>query len=327
MISRRRSTPWIHRWSRPLIGAIAIVGAILTAYLTYVKLQNGDVTCLASTSESTSTCNNVLDSRYAEIFGLPLSLFGCLAYCAMASFSLGPLLLPSETSKTLKKDIDNWTWLFLLIGSVAMAVFSGYLMYVLAFELQVPCLYCIISALFSLSFLILTIVGKEWEDLGQIWFTGVIVSLVTIITTFVLFSQPGEIVLEPNENGQIPIPIATSQPQPPVGWEINTTSGASEIALAEHLTAIGAKKYGAFWCPHCYEQKQLFGKEAFAKINYIECDPQGKNPQQQVCLDAQVLSYPSWEINGQIYRGTQTLTRLAEISEYQGPQDFKYVLR
>ncbi len=46
-MSRRRSLPWIHRWSRPLLGAIAIIGAILTAYLTITKLTGGDVACTA----------------------------------------------------------------------------------------------------------------------------------------------------------------------------------------------------------------------------------------------------------------------------------------
>lgn len=326
MISRRRSTPWIYRNSRLLIGAIAIVGAIITAYLTIVKLQNGEVGCIAGSEASTSSCNDVLNSRYGEVFGLPLSLFGFLAYTSMAGFSLIPLLMNSETSKTLKKDVDNLTWLFLLIGATAMAVFSGYLMYVLFTELKVPCVYCITSAIFSLSLLTLTIVGRDWEDVGQIWFTGIIVAIITIIATLVVFAQPAQITALPNENGQIPIPKATSQPQPPLGWEINTTSGPAEIALAEHLNSIGAKKYGAFWCPHCYEQKQLFGKEAFAKINYIECAEGGKNPQIQACTSAQIQSYPSWEINGEIYRGTQTLERLAEISNYQGPLDFKYAL-
>lgn len=328
MISRKRSTPWIYRSSRWLIGAIALIGAILTAYLTVVKLQNGEVGCLASAADSgSSNCNSVLNSRYGEVFGLPLSLFGFLAYLSMGSFALVPVWLKSGKSKTFQKDLDNWTWLFLLIGACAMSVFSGYLMYILATELQVPCLYCITSALLASSLLVLTIIGRDWDDVGQIWFTGIIVGLITLIGTFIIFSSPSQVAEATDATGRITIPAITSEPQPPEGWEITTTSGSAEIALAEHLTAIGAKFYGAFWCPHCFEQKQLFGKEAMAKINYQECDPRGKNPQPQACQEAQIRSYPSWEINGEIYRGTQTLEDLAQFSDYNGSNDFKYSLR
>jgi hypothetical protein len=33
--------------------------------------------------------------------------------------------------------------------------------------------------------------------------------------------------------------------------------------------------YGAFWCSHCYDQKQEFGREAMAEFPYVECFPEG----------------------------------------------------
>lgn len=84
--------------------------------------------------------------------------------------------------------------------------------------------------------------------------------------------------------------------------------------------------FSAFWCPHCYEQKQLFGKEAFAEINSVECDPKGENPQTQLCQDTKIQGFPSWQIKGQLYPGTQTLERLAELSGYQGSKDFRYTM-
>ena len=104
--------------------------------------------------------------------------------------------------------------------------------------------------------------------------------------------------------------------------EITTASGASEIALAQHLTAIGAKKYGAWWCPHCHTQQTLFGKEAFEYITYVECDEAGVDPQPQACRAAGVQSYPTWEINGETYAGVQLLQSLAAASGYTGPQNF-----
>ena len=33
--------------------------------------------------------------------------------------------------------------------------------------------------------------------------------------------------------------------------------------------------YGAFWCSHCYEQKQKFGLDAMQAFPYVECFPEG----------------------------------------------------
>jgi hypothetical protein len=130
----------------------------------------------------------------------------------------------------------------------------------------------------------------------------------------------------PTIDSRTPIPVPNTQPQPPNGWNITTTSGGAEIALAKHLTAIGAKEYGTFWCPHCFEQKQLFGKEAFQEIDYIECSPNGKNSDPQACVTAGIKSYPTWEIKGQVFRGTQLPKKLAEVSGYEGSMDFKYTM-
>jgi len=330
---RRRSLPWIYRWSRPIIGAIAIAGAILTAYLTITKLTGGGPACSAEAAAGAG-CGGVLNSAYATVFGLPLSLFGCLAYLSMAAFALIPWGISQENNKNLKKQLENSTWWLLLAGSIAMTVFSAYLMYVLATEIQTVCPYCIGSAFFSLSLLILTITGRDWEDLGQILFTGFIVGLLTIVVTLGIYSGVNSSIAQANgtieevvdADGLIAIPKPAGEPKPPKGWEINTTSGAAEIALAKHLTATGAKKYGAFWCPHCYEQKQLFGSEAFAEINYFECDPQGENPQREACLAAGIQSFPTWEIEGKFYPGTKTAEELAKLSNYQGEQGFKYKL-
>ncbi len=322
-MSRRRSVPWIHRWSRPIIGAIAIAGAILTAYLTITKLSGGEVACGAGDAANfAANCKSVLNSPYATVFGLPLSLFGFLAYGSMAAFSLGPLLVSSETSKSSRKQLEEWTWLLLLAGGTAMAVFSGYLMYILATDLKTVCYYCIGSAIFSLSLLALTVLGREWEEVGQLFFIPIVVAIITLVATLAIYAN----VNGPTADGRLPIPEATTAPQPPYGWEITTQSGAAEVALAKHLTASGAKMYGAFWCPHCYEQKQLLGKEAVAEITYVECDSAGKNPQPDACTTAGVQSYPTWEIKGKLEPGTKLPEKLAELSGYQGAKTFKYVM-
>ena len=65
--------------------------------------------------------------------------------------------------------------------------------------------------------------------------------------------------------------------------------------FAKCLSANGAVMYGAFWCPHCKDQKAAFGK-SFQYITYIECaEPNNPNIQTAACRDAKISSYPTWE--------------------------------
>jgi hypothetical protein len=153
-------------------------------------------------------------------------------------------------------------------------------------------------------------------------FTTIMVAMVTLVGTFGLYANANA----PSIAGKLPIPEPTAAPQPPDGWKITTESGEDEIALAKYITSIGGKMYSAFWCPHCYEQKQLFGEKAFSEINSIECDPAGKNPQPQACLAAKVQSYPTWQIKGKVYSGTQLLGKLAKEIGYSGSTNFKYTM-
>lgn len=309
-MSRRRQTPWIHRWSRYLIAAIAAVGALGTGYLTLTRFFGGTTTC------PTGGCDTVLTSAYATVFGLPLTLFGFLAYFSMGIMALAPLAVNPEQNKDLRLKLENWSWLYLLVGSTAMSIFSGYLMYILATELKQVCLYCIVSACLSLSLFVITLLGRTWEDLGQLLFIWVIVAVVTLTGTLAVYAGA-------NGTG-----VSKDNPGPP----ITTVSSQAEVELAKHLKSVGAVMYGAYWCPHCHDQKQLFGKEAFAQINYIECAEDVPNSGVAQCraiapkvkeATGQDFGFPTWEINGKFLVGTQTLEQLAEATGYQGPRNFQ----
>ena len=41
--------------------------------------------------------------------------------------------------------------------------------------------------------------------------------------------------------------------------------------LAVHLRSIGARFYGAWTCPACFRQMNLFGKQAGLEVPYVEC--------------------------------------------------------
>lgn len=64
--------------------------------------------------------------------------------------------------------------------------------------------------------------------------------------------------------------------------------------FAQCLGEKGATFYGTFWCPHCQNQKKLFGKSA-KLLPYVECStPDGKG-QLEICQEAEIEGYPTWE--------------------------------
>lgn len=64
--------------------------------------------------------------------------------------------------------------------------------------------------------------------------------------------------------------------------------------FAQCIADSGAKFYGAFWCPHCLEQKRMFG-DSYKLLPYIECSTPDQQGQLQVCIDADIKGYPTWE--------------------------------
>lgn len=83
-------------------------------------------------------------------------------------------------------------------------------------------------------------------------------------------------------------------------------------ALAQCLTEKGVLMYGAYWCPHCQNQKKLFGN-AFRYVDYQECaTPGSPNVMIDSCQAAGVEGYPTWKNgSGEIIAGEQTLQDLA----------------
>ena len=65
--------------------------------------------------------------------------------------------------------------------------------------------------------------------------------------------------------------------------------------FAKCLTDRGVKMYGAYWCPHCQEQKEKFGA-SFEFAPYTECGVQGDlHAETQVCKDAGIQHFPTWQ--------------------------------
>ena len=82
-------------------------------------------------------------------------------------------------------------------------------------------------------------------------------------------------------------------------------------AFAKCLAAKPAKMYGAYWCPHCAEQKEMF-ESSFQYVPYVECGVPGSREEAPVCKEAGVKHFPTWQFaDGERREGTQPLPVLA----------------
>ena len=92
----------------------------------------------------------------------------------------------------------------------------------------------------------------------------------------------------------------------------NKTQLGAYDAFAQCLTEQGAMFYGAFWCPHCQEQKAMFGRSK-DKLPYTECSAPNGQDQLDVCKEAGIKGYPTWVFkDGSRLSGPQQLSALAE---------------
>jgi len=83
-------------------------------------------------------------------------------------------------------------------------------------------------------------------------------------------------------------------------------------ALAQCLTEKGVKMYGAYWCPHCQNQKKKFGN-SWQYVRYVECSLPGGRGQTQECNDAGIKGYPTWEFaEGKRLEGERSFGELAK---------------
>ena len=65
---------------------------------------------------------------------------------------------------------------------------------------------------------------------------------------------------------------------------VTSESTRESIDLAIYLKDNGVIKYSAYWCPNCLNQGELFGKQAYRKLNVVECARDGINSQTQLCI-------------------------------------------
>ena len=93
-------------------------------------------------------------------------------------------------------------------------------------------------------------------------------------------------------------------------------STPEQSALAAQLSRQGAEFYGAWWCPACFQQKNLFGKEGSRLLPYVECDK--TEADRERCTAAKIQAYPTWVLKGQRLVGVQRLDELKRWADEVG---------
>jgi len=308
-LKSRRRQDLGSKWTRVVIAILSTIGVIDTGSITLNKWGwIGNLKCPGGIEG----CDKVLNSPWgtfiqANNFSIPLSFIGLISYLLillMAIFPLIPIL------KNQKSKISIITWWGSFYISISTFIFSLILISIMIFKIKAFCFFCLLSCLVSLLVLLLNIFGGNWEDYGKLFFRGFIMSVAVLLAGLIWSSSvdPSNKEISNNIQGMPPTVIAISSPE--------------KIKLAEHLTKQGAVMYNAYWCPHCHDQKEMFGKEAADKLNLVECASDGFNNKRELCETKGITGFPSWEINGTIDSGVKSLKELAELSNYKNINDF-----
>ena len=306
--SRRRQDQG-SKWARITIAILATIGVIDTGSITLHRWGwIGTLTCPGGNEG----CDTVLNSPWGSLIignalTIPLSLLGLVSYLGVLFLSIVPFL-PGISSN--KNDLYRRTWWGLFFSSCGMAIFSLLLIWLMIFKIEAFCFFCFLSAFISIALLVLTLIGGGWNDPRELIFRGTLLSLAVLLGGLI-WASPSDL--------KQPQSLQTGEGFPPL---VQNISSQNAIDLAKHLKISGIVMYSAYWCPHCHDQKEIFGKEAVSELVIIECAIDGQNSQSDLCKSKGVTGFPTWEINSQLESGIQSLEELANLSQYKGTKSF-----
>lgn len=209
---------------RKLLAVLSFAGCLETTYLTFNKLFSSPGAICA-----TQGCLDVLSGPFSSFLGIPLTLFGLIAYASFAYLAIWPLVATEQ--EVLISDDSEETELYsaaevyarrdavtrplLLAISSAMAVFSAYLMSILIFVIKSMCPYCLFSAAIStILFIITAFVGRAVPSPGTALKISGGATLLASLGAAALFfvSMPAQILAQ-----------APSEPQSPPAITMNST--------------------------------------------------------------------------------------------------------
>lgn len=235
----------------------------------------------AAYCEAGGGCDIVQSSQWATFLRVPTAFWGLLLYVALAYVAF-----------RVSRPIAQWrrAWVLAFIGWGV----SVYLTVISIFVIRATCPYCLGSLGIFTSIMALLL----WQRPDGIprfawpkWLLQTAIPAVIVVAA--LHAQASE--------------RTARGPEDPY-----------RRGLAEQLADSGALFYGASWCPHCQEQKRLFGASE-DRLPYVECSPGGpRGGVASSCVSAGVTTYPTWIFpDGSRVTAVISLRELAERVGYK----------
>lgn len=130
------------------IAVAAFAGFCVSANIYDTKQSGKQLVCPTG-----SDCNAVVNSRYAKFFGISLEKWG-MAYFAFISFAYLAMIFSREL-------FSNNMVTVLVFLSIAAGFFSLYLLFIQAFVLRKWCMWCILTAMISLTICVTSLVSAD----------------------------------------------------------------------------------------------------------------------------------------------------------------------
>jgi uncharacterized membrane protein len=140
------------------VPVIAVIGAAVAVYLTYVETSGATAAC-----GPVGDCNTVNQSEYARLFGvLPVGLLGLIGYLAILAAWVVSRLDLGTTS--------DWAIFSVLGMAVLGTLFSIYLTFLEPFVIGATCIWCLSSAIaITLLMWLSARPGREaWQRLNSV---------------------------------------------------------------------------------------------------------------------------------------------------------------
>ncbi len=297
------------KWPKIIIAILSTIGLVDTGSIT---LKNWGLFPSLSCPGIQNGCEKVLNSPWGTLFEnnqihIPLSLAGFITYLSILVITI----ILSLNLISPKENLHKFLWWLIFLISCASSTFSILLINIMFFKIQAYCFFCILSAILSFSIFIISMIGANFESREPMIFRGCMITISVLLGGLIWSNN-----VDPSNALDVPSPTENVSPI------ITTSSSPQKVKFAKFLKDNNIVLYSAYWCPHCHDQKQLFGKEAVKELKLVECAKDGKDNQYDLCQTKGINGFPSWEINGEIFSGTLELNDLAIETGYQGDSNF-----
>ncbi len=223
-----------------------------------------------------SGCDLVQGSRWSTLLGAPIALWGFALYAVIAAIAG---LTPARPKRWRR------LWVLTLMG-VAVSL---YLTVVGLVALEAVCAWCLASLVTLLAIFVILNLGRP-DTPGMPWSRWWLKNIAVAVAVLAGLQVYHSGLLAPREDPRL-------------------------AALAQHLEGMGARYYGASWCPNCQAQHRAFGA-AHTRLPYVECSPEGRGgPVALACVNESIGAYPTWIIRG---RRIENMIEPETLARYSG---------